>query len=219
MKIKNFRAIVFDMDGVFFDTETVVFDVFRMIFRPLNIDLSDEYQYKLVGLPLSRNLDDIRQDFGIEFETDVMRNKFDQTYKEMVTASPLEMQDGIRDLIHKAQQYSLKLALCTTSTRNQVNTIFQSQKNVFDPRLVFYTVVTGDEVTHKKPHPEPYITVSKKLGEAPKDCLVIEDSLSGIQSAKSAGCFCVGLRQPYNQKVNFEEADLVIYRLEQLLKP
>ena len=65
MKLKKFKAIILDMDGVFIDTETLVFDIFRRVFLSFNINLTNEYQYKFIGKPFSSNLDDIRQDFGI----------------------------------------------------------------------------------------------------------------------------------------------------------
>ena len=201
---RQFHALILDMDGVFIDTETLVFDIFRKVLEPFNIDVSNEYQYKFIGKPFSSNLDDIQRDFGIKFDRNELRDKFDDVYKEMLTASPLSVQEGIKEIIHAAQELELKLALCTTSTRHHVNAVFDKvRENSFDPDDFFHAVVTGDTVVNRKPHPEPYLTVVKELGQIPSDCLVIEDSLSGITSAKTAGCYCIGLRQPYNQHIDF----------------
>jgi len=216
--INNFKAIIFDMDGVFIDTETLVFDIFRHVFEPFNIDLSNEYQYKFIGKPFSSNLIDIHSDFGIEFDDAALRDKFDDVYEEMLTASPLSVQAGVKDIIKNAQQNDQKLALCTTSTRHHVNAVFTKvREKFFDPDQIFGVVTTGDMVRHRKPHPEPYLKTVDKLGVAPKDCLVLEDSITGIQSAKAAGCFCVGLRQPYNQHINFDAADIIVSHLDQVL--
>ena len=214
----TFKALILDMDGVFIDTETLVFDIFRKVFEPFNIDVSNEYQYKFIGKPFSSNLDDIKNDFGIEFDNNTMRDKFDDVYEEMLTASPLSVQDGIKNIIQTAQTRNMKLALCTTSTRHHVNAVFDKVKeNSFDPNIFFDAVVTGDCVTNRKPHPEPYLSAAQKLGQPSENCLVIEDSLSGITSAKSAGCFCIGLRQPYNMHIDFSSADKIAHDLTEAI--
>ena len=218
MKINDFSAVIFDMDGVFIDTEVLVFDIFRQVFAPYNIELSDEYQYKFIGQPFSSNLVDIRQDFGIEFDSEAMRIQFDSTYEKVLTTSELDVQHGVKEIVQLTQQHQLKRGLCTTSTRQQVNTIFNVVKTPsFDPFSIFQTVVTGDSVNNRKPHPEPYLTAAHNLQVQPHECLVIEDSLSGIQSAKAAGCFCVALRHPYSQHLDFSIADEEIDSLIQLL--
>lgn len=218
MKITQFKAVILDMDGVFIDTETFIFDIFRRVFAPYNISPSNEYQYKFIGQPFSSNLVDIRKDFGIDFDDNALRQQFDDTYEEMLHTSSLDVQDGIKDIINQVKKHHQKLGLCTTSTRHHVDAVFARVKiKSFDPTLLFDAVVTGDSVTHRKPHAEPYLRAAEKLGESPKDCFVIEDSLSGITSAKAAGCFCAGLRQAYNRHIDFSAADVVIERLEQVL--
>lgn len=216
MLFSNFKAIILDMDGVFVDTETLVFDIFRKTFEAFSIHLSNEYQYKFIGQPFSKNLLDIRRDFDIDFDDAKMRRAFDDTYEVVLSASNLTVQIGIKEILKQAQERQCKLALCTTSTRHHVDAVFaRVRENSFDPNLLFHAVVTGDSVLHKKPHPEPYLTAAGKLGEKPGDCLVFEDSISGIQSAKSAGCYCVALRQPYNRHIDFSLADREIESLNE----
>jgi HAD superfamily hydrolase (TIGR01509 family) len=215
---QHFKALILDMDGVFIDTETLVFDIFRKVFEPFNIQVSNEYQYKFIGKPFSSNLDDIKKDFNIEFDNDTIRDTFDDTYEKMLSQSPLSVQHGIKEIVRTAQHKGFKLALCTTSNQHHVNAVFKKVKeNSFDPSLFFNAVVTGDSVQNRKPHPEPYLTAAHKIGQTPEQCLVIEDSLSGITSAKSAGCFCIGLRQPYNAHIDFSRADKIINRLTDVI--
>ncbi|MBN1465844.1 HAD family phosphatase [candidate division KSB1 bacterium] len=214
----RFKAIILDMDGVLIDTETLVFDVFRAVFAPFNIDLSNDYQYKFIGQPFSNNLVDIRRDFGIDFDKQLVRDRFDRIYEEMLRASPLTVQNGIREIVQDAHKNGIKMALCTTSTWHHVEAVFAKvREDSFDPAHFFNVVVTGDSVARKKPHPEPYLVAAARLGESPRDCLVIEDSISGVQSAKAAGCFCVALRQPYNRHISFAAADLVVENLVDVL--
>jgi beta-phosphoglucomutase-like phosphatase (HAD superfamily) len=217
--IKNIQAIIFDMDGVFVNTEPLVFTVFRRVFDPLGIYLSDEYQYKFIGIPFSRNLQDIRADWGIDFDDDFIKQAFDRDYEETLKACRPEPQTGILEIMTFGRRHSLKFGLCTTSTRHHVQAVFKQVHagGTLDPHTAFDAITSGDQVRHKKPHPEPYLTIAQKLALLPHQCLVIEDSISGIQSAKSAGCRCIGLRHPYNRHIDFSAADDQVESLLEIL--
>ena len=77
-------------------------------------------------------------------------------------------------------------------------------------------LVTSDDVTNGKPHPEPYLRGAQGLGFAPADCLVIEDAPAGIQSAHTGGMRVIGMASTYAPEV-IEQADAVVRRLGQIL--
>ncbi|MDZ7372203.1 MAG: HAD hydrolase-like protein, partial [candidate division KSB1 bacterium] len=78
-------AVIFDMDGVLVDTEPLMFDVFRTVFSPYGIYLSNEYQYRFIGKPFADNLADIRRDFAIDFEDQEIQRLFLQAYRQTLT--------------------------------------------------------------------------------------------------------------------------------------
>ncbi len=207
------------MDGVFVNTEPIVFSVFRRVFAPLNIPLTDEYQYKFVGHPFDKNMDDIRNDFGVDIRTEEIRRRFNEIYKQVFTNARIDAQPGFWRIIDLARQRKMPTALCTTSSRHHVDVVFAKigERAPLAPETAFQAVVTGDDVTHKKPHPEPYLTAAGKIAAAPENCLVIEDSLSGIRSARAAGCFCIALRQPYNERLDLSMANAVVDNLGEAL--
>jgi beta-phosphoglucomutase-like phosphatase (HAD superfamily) len=71
-------------------------------------------------------------------------------------------------------------------------------------------IVTREDYKKSKPDPEPYLITAKKLNISPKDCVVIEDSLTGLKSAKSAGMKCIMIPTGLTKKQDFKEADLVV---------
>jgi beta-phosphoglucomutase len=98
------------------------------------------------------------------------------------------------------------LALVTSSLRQNQEFAFAK----FGLAPLFDVVVTAADVTHAKPHPEPYLTAVVRLGIPATDCLVIEDSLHGIASAQAAGCRTIGLATSYRPQVLAEAgADFV----------
>ena len=76
-------------------------------------------------------------------------------------------------------------------------------------------LVTADDVTHGKPHPEPYLKGAEELGFDPAECLVIEDAPAGIQSARAGGMKVIGITSTYAADA-LEQADAVVGRLEQI---
>jgi len=208
------------MDGVFVDSEPMVFRIFRKIFDPLNISLDDEYQYKFIGQPFDKNMDDIRNDFGVDIHTEDIRRQFNKIYEQVFSSARIDAQPGFWDILQMARKQNMPTALCSTSAQHHVDIIFDkiSERAPFAPATIFQAVVTGDDVTHKKPHPEPYLTAARKIGAAPERCLVIEDSLTGIQAAKAAGCFCIALRHPYNEHIDFSMADAIVDNLSEALQ-
>jgi beta-phosphoglucomutase len=215
----SFSAIIFDMDGVFVDTEPLVFDVFRQVFSPLGVTLSNEYQYRFIGKPFSSNLNDIRQDFSVTFDAGEVRRQFDLAYEETLGAAPLQPLDGFAALVEKARQKQMTLALCTTTSRRQVEVIFRQiqQNSSVKPRDLFRAVITGNDVTHKKPHPEPYLAAAQALGVAACRCLAVEDSIAGVTSAKAAECRTAALHRPYNRQMDLTAADWIVDNLREII--
>ena len=89
---------------------------------------------------------------------------------------------GARELLDALRDAGVPSALVTMSWRSMADAVVEAL-----PHEAFAVVVTGDEVDHGKPHPEPYWTAARQLGVEPGDCVAIEDSPTGVRSAVSAG--------------------------------
>ena len=124
----------------------------------------------------------------------------------------LRLFPGIQRLIREVKQAGLKIAIATSSDRSKFQAAFR-QVGLLEQE--FDVLVTGDEVEHTKPHPEIYFTTAKKLGMKPSSCLVIEDSITGIEAANRANAFSVGVTNTFSEK-ELSQADLVIGSLEEL---
>jgi HAD superfamily hydrolase (TIGR01509 family) len=100
----------------------------------------------------------------------------------------LPMRDGALELLTALHERGVPQALVSASYRALVDAALDTVG-----RDVFAFTLGGDEVTHAKPHPEAYLTAAAALGADPRQCVVIEDSLTGVESAEAAGCVCVAL--------------------------
>jgi HAD superfamily hydrolase (TIGR01509 family) len=100
----------------------------------------------------------------------------------------LPLRDGALELLEALHGRGVPQALVSASYRALVDAALDVVG-----RDIFAFTLGGDEVTHAKPHPEAYLTAAAALGAEPSQCVVIEDSLTGVEAAEAAGCVCVAL--------------------------
>lgn len=103
------------------------------------------------------------------------------------------------------------MALTSSSTCQEVELIL----NHFGVRSLFEVVITGDGIIKGKPDPEPYLTTLHKINEKSKNCLVIEDTKSGVLSAKAAGLKCLAITTTHD-KEDLHEADCVVDKFSEI---
>lgn len=214
------QGIIFDMDGVFADTEPLHFRAFKQVFKELGVILTDEYLFHLVGEPVLKNMQDISDDFSLNIDLHEYQDKVETAYHHILQNTHMGANSGVWDLVRRARSLSYRIGLCTSSPRHQVRTllekIYDHDGIEPDARHTFHTIVSLEDVQRKKPDPEPYLLVSDRFGLAPGRCIAIEDSVAGIQSAKNAGCFSIALVTFYNQHQDFGMADLTVRRLSDI---
>lgn len=177
------ESVVFDMDGVLFDTEKVCLDVWYQIGKEMNIADIGIAVTKCVGL----NSNDTRQFFlnqyGIEFPYDEFRDRSSQLFHKILDTEGLPIKPGVIELLNFLQDNNYKIALATSTNKANV------MKYLDEAGITHYfqTIVTGDMVVHGKPDPEIYLKACKELESPPELSIAIEDSPNGLKSAYSAG--------------------------------
>ena len=160
------------------------------------------------------------RDYHLDISIPEYRERIHLAFLKRLNSGDFTAEDGFWELVSRLRRRGIKTALCTSSTREQVETTFITllgrTKLFYRLEDVFDAVITADDVTHLKPHPEPYLTAAAKLELSPGDCIVLEDTALGVESAKKAGCYCVGLRRPYNDLDRPPLPDFVIDSINEL---
>jgi HAD superfamily hydrolase (TIGR01509 family) len=180
-------AVLWDMDGTLVDTEPYWIECERELVTRYGHEWSDDDAHALVGNPLLVSAEYIRERGHVPLAPEVIVEVLLDGVVERVRRH-VPFRPGARELLEELAAAGVPCALVTMSYRRFAAAVVDAL-----PPGRFATVVTGDEVTHGKPHPEPYLTAAARLGVAPGDCVAIEDSPTGVASAVAAGVPTLGV--------------------------
>ena len=211
--MEELKAIIFDLDGVVIDSEPLHAEAKRQVFDRYGIEVPASVYTEFKGQTDRDVLTHVAQHFahnGAEVEELIAAKQ--AAYSQLVEEE-LELISGFRDFLARAEKEGLRLGLVTSAVReNQQDTFAR-----FGLSGRFEAIITAEDVSSAKPHPEPYAKMTERLSTAPASCLVIEDSLNGVRSAKQAGCQVAALTTTFDAPALFEAgADIVVDGFEAL---
>ena len=193
--MNKIQAIIFDMDGVLFDTESIYLKVWKNIFRKYGYIMTEEIYSQVIATGRDNVKRVFLREFGANLPIDKMYLEKDIALREEIEKN-LPIKDGVFDILSYLKDEGYRIALATSSDRERMNNHLE-KANI---RGYFEQIICRDEVEKIKPNPDIYLKVAKKLGVSPENCLVIEDSLAGVKAAHSAGMTVFHV-------VDFKEAD------------
>lgn len=175
-------AVLWDMDGTLVDTEPYWIETEFELARAHGGEWTEEDALTLVGNDLLASGRYIKKRMGLPHTpAEVVDLLLDGVCARIAAEVP--WRPGARELLADLRAQGVACALVTMSYQRFVAPILAHL-----PAETFTVIVTGDQVTQGKPHPEPYETAAAALGLEPAQCLAIEDSNTGAKSAESAGC-------------------------------
>ncbi len=204
------KAIIFDMDGVIADTDRTRFELFKILLQKRGLQLNDKEYIKSVGKRTKKFLAEM-------FPAELTVEDIDQIYKERkveLYKDPKKYviaQPYVRECCKKLFNLKYTLAIASVSDKKNIEMVLK-QVGI---RKYFSYITSGDDVLHMKPNPEIYLKSIEKVGLEKKYCVAIEDSPTGISSAKSAGIKSIGVTYTHSSS-DLEEADFIIDNLSEV---
>ncbi|MCH4207952.1 MAG: HAD family phosphatase [Solobacterium sp.] len=214
------KAVLFDCDGLMFETEIVSQQMWRDEAAKYGVTLPEDFFLKITGASRA----DVKEyEDGIPGLSAVLpliqKKRFNLDFWSSIHTDCLNKK-GLIDLFEYLETNKVKIAVCSSSNSDYVKTLIHT---VSEP-LHYDAMVTGDMVTHSKPDPEVFLKGAEELHVKPEECLVLEDSKQGIIAAYRAGmhsCFIYDTIRPDSEMkrvMEFQEPSLdeVIGLLEHL---
>lgn len=207
------RAVVFDFDGVIADSEPLHLRALQEAIAPLGMTIErSEYYERYLGYDDMGAFSAIAADRGVELTQEGLRALIaakSVIYQSLLTGSGVLYPGAPACVERLASRYPLGIA--SGALRHEIQTILRA--GALDGHFRFI-VASGDTPTGK-PAPDPYLRAASLHGLPPPDCVAIEDSRWGIESALSAGMRCIGITHTYPAS-ELSSADLIVNRLEDL---
>ena len=180
-------TIIFDMDGVISDTQKVHSQIESDLLKSSGVFITpDEITQRFAGVRTADFFIDLLKHKNCDVNTLLARKWL--LMRESV-AEHVESIDGAINLIKTLHAQGRKLAIASASNSDYVHTVLHTL-HVHD---YFGAIISGDMVSNGKPDPEIFLLAAKKLGAQPNECVVIEDGISGMTAACTAGMHCIGL--------------------------
>jgi HAD superfamily hydrolase (TIGR01509 family) len=204
------KGVLFDMDGVLVDSEEYICQAAIMMFKEKGLTVKPDDFKDFVGKGENRYIGGVAEKYNFPLNIEKLKARTYEIYGE-ITKGKLEPLAGVHEFIAKCKDKRLKIALATSADRVK---IFINLESIGLDENNFDGTVNGLEVKRKKPYPDIFIQAANKIGIATKNCLVVEDAVSGVEAAKAAGCKCLGLTTSFTAdelyKADWTAANLAV---------
>lgn len=177
------KAVIFDMDGIIFDSERLILDCWEKVGEKYHFTNIREVCIDCIGTNSVKTREIICSYYGETFVYDEYRKEADELFREYVRTKGMPVKKGVGELLQYLQAERIPIGLAS-STRLAIVEEELRQAGLYD---YFQVVMGGDQLKRSKPEPDIYLLTCEKMGVLPKYAYAIEDSYNGIRSAYRAG--------------------------------
>ncbi|HAH22667.1 MAG TPA: beta-phosphoglucomutase [Prolixibacteraceae bacterium] len=192
--MKRIEACIFDLDGVIVDTAKYHFIAWRALAEELGFTFTQEDNERLKGVSRMQSLDILLEIGEKQFSKEeklAMAHKKNTLYVSYIEKmTPDEILPGVREFLKELRSKGIKVALGSASKNSPMILEQIKLTGMFD------VVVDGNSISEAKPNPEVFLKGAERLRVQPEHCVVFEDAIAGVEAARNASMYCVGIGEP-----------------------
>lgn len=207
ISLRNIKAVIFDMDGLLLDTEPMYTQATNEIVALYGKEYDWSVKSLMMGKPALQAAHILIDKLKLPISPETYLQKREIILEQyFVNAQP---KPGAQNLTIALSKLNIPLAVATSSTKKSFSLKARNHKEWFS---LFQTVITGNnpKIKHGKPAPDIFLIAAAELQILPKDCLVFEDSPTGVQAAKKAGMKVVAVPDPHINIEDVSNADVIL---------
>lgn len=182
---RNFKAAIFDMDGLILDSERTVLSIWEQIGEKYGFPDIRTYGISVIGKNKKATIDEFERVYGEP--GDRYERELREIYNGLAAQGKVPLKPHTIELLSAMKNAGMKIAIASSSTREEVT----SQMEVLGALPYFDTCVCGDQVTKSKPDPEIFLLACEALGVKPEEGVGLEDSFNGVRSCKASGLYTI----------------------------
>jgi len=188
--------LIFDMDGVLCDSEPLIAEAAACMFAErygVTVDLEEFRPF--VGTGEQRYLGGVAERHGLRLDSDTDKKRVYDLYLQRIPGR-LRPVAGAVQMVGAARATGWRIALATSADEVKMH---GNMREIGISTDEFDAIITGDQVTRKKPQPDIFLVAARALGLAPSECIVVEDAIHGVLAAKAAGMRCLALTTTFSE--------------------
>lgn len=177
------KAVVFDMDGVLFDTEKMYLDAWNILGAQKNISDIEGTAKKCIGLSVTDTVALLKNTYGEDFPVEEYHKIIEASVKDKIQRDGIPVKQGVGDILDYLYSINFTVGLASSTKYNKIIEHLERAGLL----KYFKVIIGGDMIAHSKPDPEIYKTACMRLGVDPSEAAAVEDSKNGVISAHLAG--------------------------------
>jgi HAD superfamily hydrolase (TIGR01509 family) len=207
----NYKAILFGSIGTLIETSELQRNAFNKAFSENGLDWNwnpTQYQDLLKKSGGRQRIQDFAAQQGIEVNAKKLHDEKTKIFDDLMLSGDVLLRPGVANLIDQALDNGIKLAFVTSTSKENVDAVFQALKSQLN-RSIFSFIGNDKMVLNTKPSPDIYLKALSELNLKAEDCVAIEDTEVSMQSALAASIKCIGFPGAFAKDNDFSSAILV----------
>lgn len=199
--MNKISLVIFDMDGLMFDTEKLAISAWIKAGKSFDINIPESVVIKTIGLDANGAEKVFKKHLGDSFTFFDIRKLRIEYAKDFIEKNGIPIKKGLYELLEFLDEKPVLKAVATSTERERAEMLLSSA-NIKDK---FNIIICGDDISQGKPEPDIFLAVARKLGCNPQECLVLEDSENGIIAASKANMMPILIPDIKNPSIEIEK--------------
>lgn len=207
------KGVIFDLDGVLVDTEGYQWQGWVEVLEPFGISLSKEEYFKYAGKTGIIIESELAKDYNLKIEKGSLLKQKEELLIEWFHSKELKLLSYAKEAIEFFINKKMKIAIASGGPKDEI-ILKLKRTNLYS---LFPVITSSGEVERGKPFPDVYLLSAERLELKPEECLALEDTQYGLESAKSAGLTCFAIPGEFSAKQDFSKADKILKNLGEVI--